>query len=82
MEEGHHHIDQVEMVQEVVGKVEEWILVVVEVVVIDPISVMSNMFLKEQDNDMFRTSPISILSNIFLTYMDNGRFRTPFVRGD
>ena len=60
----------------------EGILVLGAVGVIDPISVLSNMFLTEQDNDMFRTSPISVLSNMFLTYQDNGRFRNPFVRGD
>ena len=81
-EDGLRRIDQVELVQAVVGKVVEGILVVGAVGVVDPTSVLSNMFLTEQDNDMFRTSPISVLSNMFLTYQDNGRFRTPFVRGD
>ena len=81
-EEGLHRIYQVKLVQEVVGKVVEGILVVGAVGIIDPISVLSNMFLTEQDNDMFRTIPINVLSNMFLTYRDNGRFRTPFVRGD
>ena len=82
MEEGLHRIDQVELVEAVVGKVVEGMLVVGVVGVIDPISVLSNMFLIEKDNDMFRKIPISVMSNIFLTYQDNGRFRTPFVRGD
>ena len=64
-DEGIRRIDQVELVQEVVGTVVQGILVVGEVGVINPISVLSNMFLTEQDNDMFRTSPISVLSNMF-----------------
>ena len=47
MEEGLHRIDQVELVQEVVGKVVEGILVVGAVGVIDSISILSNMFLTE-----------------------------------
>ena len=55
MEEGLRHIDQVELVQVVVGKVVELILVVGAVGIIDPISVLSNMFLTYQDNGWFRT---------------------------